>query len=74
MQIELTRWNNGQQETITVEIDATGNIKATVEGVMGPVCGEISQFLDDMGQVTMDEPTGDFYQTTQSSTTLYGQG
>lgn len=74
MIIELTRWNNGTEEKITVDINANGTVKATVEGVTGPVCGEISAFLDDLGLVTVDENTPDFYQAVQGGTILYGRG
>lgn len=63
MKIELTKMlNDGSMATITVEIDQSGNMTALVEGVAGPVCSEISQFLDSMGVITVDDPTGDFYQ------------
>ena len=63
MKIELTKMlNDGSMATITVELDPKGNLTALVEGVAGPSCSEISQFLDIMGVVMLDDPTDDFYQ------------
>lgn len=72
MQVKLTRQAGGETQTIIVDIDATGNVKATVEGVAGPACGEISAFLDGLGIVTRDENMPDFYQQTTGQTQLYG--
>lgn len=72
MQVQLTRQVGAQTQTITVEIDAQGQVKATVEGVAGPVCGEISAFLDGLGEVTVDENTPDFFQQAAGQTQVYG--
>lgn len=72
MQVQLTRQVGGETQVINIEIDAAGNVKATVEGVTGPVCGEISAFLDSLGEVTRDENTPDFFQQAVGQTQLYG--
>jgi hypothetical protein len=72
MQVKLTRPVGGETQTIIVDIDAQGQVKATVEGAAGPICGEISAFLDGLGIVTRDENTPDFYQQATGQTQLYG--
>jgi len=47
--------------TIEVEITPEGEIKATVKGVPGPKCGELSAFLDGLGTVVEDSHTPDYY-------------
>ena len=49
--------------TIEVEITPEGEIKATVKGVNGPKCGELSAFLDDLGTVVEDQRTSDYYRS-----------
>jgi hypothetical protein len=49
------------QHTIQVTITETGEIKATVQGVNGPTCGQLSAFLDELGKVVEDQRTPDFY-------------
>ncbi len=48
--------------TIDVEITEAGEVRAAVNGVAGPACGELSAFLDQLGAVVEDSPTPDFYQ------------
>ncbi len=72
MQIKLTRHTGGQAQTINVEIDPQGNVRATVEGVTGPACTEVSAFLDALGILVVDENTGDYYQQLTGQAHLYG--
>jgi len=72
MELKLTRQVGGETQVINVQIDAQGQVKAVVEGVAGPVCGEISAFLDGLGLVTRDENTPDFYQQATGQTQIYG--
>ncbi len=44
-------------------IDTDGNVQTTVRGVKGPGCSEIVEKLNDLGTVTRQEKTGDFYKT-----------
>jgi hypothetical protein len=62
MILKLTKFDGTQEHTIMVEIDDDGNVAAKVEGVQGPACGDLSKFLDDLGEVTRDDPTGDYFQ------------
>lgn len=51
--------------TIDVTITEDGEVKATVQGVAGPACEDLSRFLDQLGKVVEDKPTPDFYQAVQ---------
>ena len=51
--------------TINIEITPNGEVKATVEGIIGPVCGPLSAFLDRLGEVVEDDPTPEFYMPAQ---------
>ena len=55
-----------QAHTIEVVITEDGEIKATVQGVAGPACEDLSRFLDQLGEVVEDKKTPDFYQAVQS--------
>ena len=46
---------------IIVDIDTEGNIKGEVQGISGPHCGELSKWLDELGNVTEDKKTGDYF-------------
>lgn len=52
--------------TIDVMITEDGEIKATVQGIQGSACADISKFLDQLGKVVEDKKTPDFYQATQA--------
>ncbi len=71
MIVKLTRWFGSELQTIDVKIDEQGNIEATVEGMAGPACADVSKFLDELGQVTEDQNTAEYYQ--QSPVELYRQ-
>ncbi len=59
--------------TIEIEI-RDGKVHATVKGVDGPKCGDLSRFLDQMGAVEVDQPTADFQKaaTVKASSTVKG--
>ena len=59
--------------TIELEIK-DGKVHATVKGVAGPKCGELSKFLDQLGEVEKDEQTPDFQKrvTTTAGSRLKG--
>ena len=48
-------------DVIEIEITKGGKIKATVTGVEGPACSNISAFLDQLGKVEIDQNTDDYY-------------
>ncbi|MBN1285096.1 MAG: DUF2997 domain-containing protein [Anaerolineae bacterium] len=52
--------------SIEIEITETGEVKATVQGIAGPQCGPLSEFLDQLGVVEEDSETPDFYQTASA--------
>jgi uncharacterized surface protein with fasciclin (FAS1) repeats len=45
---------------IKIVIKADGKIESTVNGVEGPSCAELTKWLEEMGSVEVDSPTGDF--------------
>ncbi len=47
--------------TIDVVIGADGQVHATVQGVNGPQCGDLSKFLDELGTVVEDNRTPEYY-------------
>ncbi len=59
--------------TIEIEIKE-GKVHATVKGVDGPQCGDLSRFLDQMGTVETDQPTADSQKATsiRASSTVKG--
>lgn len=74
IKLKLVRWVGSERQVINVEIDLKGKLSATVEGVAGPACADVSKFLDEMGVVEVDEPTPDFYQAASDNATLYTGG
>ncbi len=72
MIVRLTRWVGSEMQTIEVNIDEQGDIEATVQGVAGPGCADVGKFLDELGQVTEDQNTAEFYQPATTDTSVYG--
>jgi len=59
---------------ITIQVTVDGMIKATVNGVEGTACEGISEFLDVLGKVIVDEKTDDYYKNGHQSTeTIIGR-
>ena len=56
--------------TIEIVITPEGEVKSTVKGVKGTACHEISKWLDDLGKVTHDSKTPDYYQGIQQVGTV----
>ena len=52
-------------DVIEIEITKGGKIIATVKGVEGPACSNISAFLDQLGKVDVDQNTDDYYKQTK---------
>ena len=46
--------------SLTIEISPDGEIKSTVHGIAGPDCSKISEWINDLGEVTRDEKTLDW--------------
>jgi hypothetical protein len=49
------------KHTIVIDISPTGEINSEVQGVAGPDCGKLSKWLDELGKVTRDEHSKDYY-------------
>jgi hypothetical protein len=51
---------------LNVEVDADGNVKVKVEGVVGPGCTDLAKGIETaLGKVETVTPTGDFYRRVQ---------
>jgi len=48
-----------EEYRIVVKIGKDGVLQATVLGIEGLACGEVSKWLDSMGDVLLDAPTED---------------
>jgi len=46
---------------INVEIDEDGNITSEVDGIKGPSCEGLMDFLKSIGNVVDDKKTDDYY-------------
>lgn len=55
--------------TIEVEISPDGEIKATVHGVTGSICSQLSSWLDQLGAVKEDRQTADYTKRQSAGTT-----
>jgi hypothetical protein len=47
--------------TIKIKIHADGRIESLTKGIEGSGCQGASSWLDELGEVEVDEPTEDFY-------------
>ena len=47
--------------TIELVIDENGNVEAEAHGIDGPDCTDIMKFLDDLGEVKVDQKTSDWF-------------
>lgn len=52
-----------KKHEIDISIDEIGHITATVGGVSGQACSDISKWLDQIGVVTEDRHTQDYYKS-----------
>lgn len=58
------------KHTIDISIDEEGKITSEVKGITGSACTQISKFLDDLGTVTEDRHTSDYYKTPKQGITV----
>ena len=49
------------EKKIILDISKNGAITSRVEGVNGPSCAAISSWVDQLGKVTEDRETDDYY-------------
>lgn len=47
--------------TIDVVIDENGSIQATVNGLPGPACGDVTRWIEALGEVVEDVKTPEYY-------------
>jgi uridine kinase len=59
---------------LTVEIDAEGNTKVKVEGVVGSGCTDLAKGIEEaLGKVETVTPTSDFYRRAQQQQKASGR-
>jgi len=46
---------------VIITVAPGGKVSSRVEGISGPQCGEVTKFLDSLGQVTHTEDTPEAY-------------
>lgn len=54
---------------IIVEVSPDGDITSRVIGVNGPSCSSLTAWLDELGKVTRDVNTPDYYKPAQQGIT-----
>ncbi len=59
-----------QPHSIEIVINADGTLESTVGGVAGPTCHELTQWLEQLGNVVEDRSTPEFYQVETLGNTL----
>jgi hypothetical protein len=62
------------KHSIEIVIQPDGSFEAAVLGVEGSACSEISKFLDELGDVTEDRKTTDYYKKPSQATIKVGGG
>ncbi len=55
------------QHIIVIDIDENGQLKSEVKGVAGADCTKLSKWLDDLGTVTEDTHSPDYYKTAKQT-------
>jgi hypothetical protein len=58
------------KHSIFIEIDESGKVQATVQGVTGQACSNISKFLDSLGTVQEDRHTDDYWKKPKQSVSI----
>jgi hypothetical protein len=55
---------------IVIEVDENGNLKSEVKGIEGASCTEIHKWLDELGEVEVDEKTADYWKAGGNKQTV----
>jgi hypothetical protein len=51
-----------QKQEIEILVHPDGSVEYTIQGVKGSACEGISALLEQLGQVTREERTGEYYE------------
>ncbi len=62
------------REEIEIEIRADGTVEYTIKGVKGSSCESISQLLEQLGSVQVEEKTSEFYELGDKAFISIGNG
>lgn len=55
------------EPTLNITISPNGQVTSEVKGVAGPGCEQLQQWLAELGDVTVDRRTPDYYQRVEQS-------
>lgn len=58
-----------QAHTIEITILPNGKIQGEVKGVKGKECGPLTKWLDEIGEVTVDKQTPDYFKPSDQALT-----
>jgi hypothetical protein len=56
-----------QKQEIEIAVLPDGRIEYTIKGVKGSACADISALLEQLGQVELEERTGEYYERDTDS-------
>lgn len=59
-----------QSHEVVIEIGPDGKISTTVLGVSGPACGDLTKWLEQLGEVEVDSPTDDYRKLPRQGVTV----
>ena len=61
---------NAKAHTIEITITPDGEIIGEVKGTQGPSCTSLTAWLDEIGEVTVDKHTPDWYKRGEQSVSI----
>ncbi len=59
----------GKAHSIEITIMPNGKIKGEIKGIKDTECGPLSKWLDELGRVTLDKKTPDWYKQSDYNLT-----